>query len=162
MELSDHLRAQGEIEVRHYRDGALIDAFTHVNLVTDDALDLVLDTVFRAAPRPGWYFGLRGNGLHTAQDSLSSKAWAEFTAYSGNRPTFAPEAASGGVIGNQNWADFEVTGGEGIVRGAFLTDAASKDAGHTLYMVCSFGRALIVYGGDRISLRYQTSLKRAT
>lgn len=158
----DHCGVGGVVTVTVWRGGAVTDHLVHPNTVTNAGLNLLLDQTFSAVPAgTTWHLGLRGNGEQTPEDTYATKAWEEFTGYAGDRKPWTHAAASEGRIVSSSRASFAVQGGESIVRGAFLTDAATKGSAGRLFMVASFGRALILYPGDTVDVEYDLRLGRA-
>jgi hypothetical protein len=89
---------------------------------------------------------------------LASKAWTEFTDYSGNRKavTFGtPTLADPSVIDNSGSpSQFVISGAGGTVAGAFLTNVATGTSG-VLFSEGDFtGGDKLVASGDTINVTY--------
>lgn len=95
-----------------------------------------LETVFRSGTAYAtWYAGLVDNAAFTGfsvNDTMASHAgWAEFTSYSGgNRATWVPAAASGGVIANTTVFSYSITG-NGTLAGGFISNTQALSPGNT-------------------------------
>jgi hypothetical protein len=97
---------RGIFRLEAYRNGQHQRTVIAHNTVTDAALDVVLDIMFRNTTQlPNWYFGLirddNFTGI-TAADTMASHAgWEEGTEYSeATRQQWLPPAASGGKLAN--------------------------------------------------------------
>lgn len=132
----------------HYRDGKLVDEWTHGNICVDEGLNALLDIMFHAATQlTTWYVLIfETDTTPAAGTTYAVPVWTECTAYGATRPEFVEAAASSKSITNSaNKAEFTMTGtktiyGAGLVAGG--TDANTKgDAagGGTLYSASKFG-----------------------
>lgn len=99
------------------------------NLVTNEGLDLILDTYFGSTAKGTLYVGLKGEGSPAAGDTMSSHAgWSEVTAYDeAARQTATFGSASSQAIDNSGTtADFTIATDSTTVNGAFLTTDSTK------------------------------------
>jgi hypothetical protein len=170
--VSAHTKAGGVYHVQCFdKDGNLKWEDKAHNLVVNEGLKDMNDKYFSgAAYSATWYLGLvTGPGSGTtfaAADTLASHAgWTEFTNYSGNRGavTFgAATLADPSVITNPSPVQFTITGGGGIVAGAFLASVATGTSG-ILFSESDFqspgDRAVVA--GDVLNVTYQFSLDAA-
>jgi len=142
------------------------------NLVVNEGLQSMNTQYFKgSAYTAGWYMGLiTGPGSSTtiaAADTLASHAgWTEFTNYSGNRPavTFGTAStADPSVISNSATpSSFSISGGGGIVAGAFLCTVTTGTSG-TLFSASDFQSPgdRTVASGDTLNVTYTFSLDAA-
>ena len=144
---------------------------TH-NLVVNQGLQDMNTQYFKgSAYTAAWYLGLiTGPGSGTAiaaADTLASHAgWTEFTNYSGNRKavTFGTATtADPSVIDNSGSpSSFTISGGGGVVAGAFLCSVATGTSG-ILFSASDFqspGDRTVV-AGDTLTVTYTFSLDAA-
>jgi hypothetical protein len=138
------------------------------NLVVNQGLqDMVAAYLDAATQTTVWYLGLiTGPGSGTtiaAADTLASKAWTEFTNYTGNRKTAVfgtATTADPSVINNTaSPASFAITGAGGNVAGAFLASVATGTSG-ILFSASDFQSPgdRIVVSGDTLNVTYTFSL----
>jgi hypothetical protein len=136
------------------------------NLVVNQGLQDMNTKYFKGVTyTAAWYLGLvtgPGPSTFAAADTLASKAWTEFTNYSGNRKavTFgtATTADPSVIDNNASQASFSITG-TATVAGAFL---ASVDTGTSgiLFSEADFespGDRSVV-SGDTLNVKYEFSL----
>lgn len=152
------------------KDGNLKWETTEHNLVVNEGLQNMNDVYLGATVKPTWYLGLiTGPGSGTtfaAADTLASKAWTEFTNYSGARKTVtfgAATLADPSVISNSaSPASFTISGGGGTVAGAFLCTVSSGTSG-VLFSESDFQSPgdRIVVAGDTLNVTYTFSLDAA-
>ena len=160
----DHVKLGGVFKVECFdADGNLKWEDQFHNLVVNEGLQDLNDKYFKGVTySAAWYLGLvtgPGSGTtYAASDTLASKAWTEFTDYTGNRKavTFGtPTLADPSVISNSGSpSSFVISGGGGTVAGAFL---ASVDTGTSgiLFSEGDFtGGDKIVASGDTINVTY--------
>lgn len=141
------------------------------NLVVNQGLQDMNTTYFNSGTQvTTWYIGLitgPGSGTTiTASDTLASKAWTEFTNYTGNRKAavFATATtADPSVITNTaSPAQYAITGAGGIVAGAFLASVATGTSG-VLFSAADFQSPgdRVVVSGDTLVVNYTFSLDAA-
>lgn len=141
------------------------------NLVVNQGLQDMNTTYFNSGTQvTTWYIGLitgPGSGTTiTAADTLASKAWTEFTNYTGNRKAavFATATtADPSVITNTaSPAQYAITGAGGIVAGAFLASVATGTSG-VLFSAADFQSPgdRVVVSGDTLVVNYTFSLDAA-
>lgn len=171
--LNNKAKAGGVYKVVcHDADGNLKwEESTH-NLVVNTGLQNMNTQFFKgSAYTAAWYLGLiTGPGSGTtiaAGDTLATHAgWTEFTNYSGNRKavTFGTATtADPSVIDNSGApSQFTISGGGGVVAGAFLCNAATGTSG-ILFSASDFqspGDRTVV-SGDTLTVTYTFSLDAA-
>jgi hypothetical protein len=133
------------------------------NLVVNEGLQDLNNKYFKGSNyTAAWYLGLvtgPGSGTtYSATDTLASKAWTEFTNYTGNRKavTFGtPTLADPSVISNSaSPAVFAINSSGGTVAGAFLASVATGTSG-ILFSEGDFtGGDKIVASGDTLNVTY--------
>ena len=141
------------------------------NLVVNQGLQSMVSVYLDGGTQiTTWYLGLiTGPGSGTtiaAADTLASKAWTEFTNYSGNRKTATfgtATTADPSVINNTaSPASFTISGAGGTVAGAFLASVDSGTSG-TLFSASDFQSPgdRVVVSGDTLNVTYTFSLDAA-
>jgi hypothetical protein len=133
------------------------------NLVVNEGLQDLNNKYFKGVTyTAAWFLGLvtgPGSGTtYAAGDTLASKAWTEFTDYSGNRKavTFGtPTLADPSVIDNSGSPSvFTISGAGGTIAGAFLASVATGTSG-ILFSEGDFtGGDKIVASGDTVNVTY--------
>ena len=169
---SESTRAGGVFHVECFdKDGNLKWKTSEHNLVVNEGLQEMNTEFFKgAAYTAAFYLGLvTGPGSGTtfaAADTLASKAWTEFTDYSGSRKavTFGTATtADPSVISNSAApSSFTISGAGGVVAGAFLCTVASGTSG-VLFSESDFqspGDRTVV-SGDTLNVTYTFSLDAA-
>lgn len=171
--ISSGMKAGGVYTVQCFdKDGNLKWEDQSHNLVVNEGLKDMNDKYFSGSTyTAAWYIGLiTGPGSGTAfsaSDTLASHAgWTEFTNYSGARkaPVLAAATlADPSVITNTaSPASFTITGGGGVVGGAFLASVDSGTSG-ILFSESDFqspGDRTVV-AGDTLNVSYTFSLDAA-
>lgn len=171
--LTNKAKAGGVYKVVcHDVDGNFKWEETTHNLVVNQGLQDMNTKYFKgSAYTAAWYLGLvTGPGSGTtfaAADTLASHAgWTEFTNYSGSRKavTFGTATtADPSVIDNSaSPSQFTISGGGGVVAGAFLCSVASGTSG-ILFSESDFqspGDRTVV-SGDTLTVTYTFSLDAA-
>ena len=148
-------------------DGKVKWAEESSNLVVNQGLqDMVAAYLDAATQTTVWYLGLiTGPGSGTtiaATDTLASKAWTEFTNYTGNRKTATfgtATTADPSVIDNSaSPASFSISGAGGTVAGAFLASVATGTSG-ILFSASDFQSPgdRVVVSGDTLNVTYTFS-----
>lgn len=156
----------GKIDVKgHYtgqiiRNGEVIDTFEVDNLVVDEGLNAMLNTIFNGStPVNPWYLGLfEGNytPVSTVTAATITAASTECTAYtSATRPEYVEASASAKVTTNAaNRASF-VFNATKTVYGAFLVSNSTKSStAGVLFSAARFSTAKSVESGDELLLTY--------
>lgn len=136
------------------------------NLVVNEGLQSMNNQYFTGSGySAGWYVGLISGtspATITATDTLASKAWTEFTDYSGNRKAAVFNTASSSdpsIINNTaSKASFTVTA-SGDVTGAFLCAGATGSP--LLFSASNFADYRHVESGDTLNVEYIFSLAAA-
>ena len=165
-------RAGGVFHVECFdKDGNLKWKTSEHNLVVNQGLQDMNTQYFKgSAYTAAFFLGLvTGPGSGTtfaAADTLASKAWTEFTNYSGSRKavTFGTATtADPSVISNSaSPSSFSISGAGGVVAGAFLTTVSSGTSG-VLFSESDFqspGDRTVV-SGDTLNVTYTFSLDAA-
>jgi hypothetical protein len=170
--VSDGMRAGGVFHVQCLdKDGNLKWETTEHNLVVNEGLQDMNTQYFKGSTYSASFFlGLiTGPGSGTtfaAADTLASKAWTEFTDYSGARKavTFGTATtADPSVISNSaSPASFTISGAGGTVAGAFLCTVSSGTSG-VLFSESDFQSPgdRVVVAGDTLNVTYTFSLDAA-
>jgi hypothetical protein len=166
------MRAGGVFHVQCLdKDGNLKWETTEHNLVVNQGLQDMNTQYFKGSTYSASFFlGLiTGPGSGTtfaAADTLASKAWTEFTDYSGARKavTFGTATtADPSVISNSaSPASFTISGAGGTVAGAFLCTVSSGTSG-VLFSESDFQSPgdRVVVSGDTLNVTYTFSLDAA-
>jgi hypothetical protein len=166
------MRAGGVFHVQCLdKDGNLKWETTKHNLVVNEGLQNMNTQYFKGSTYSASFFlGLiTGPGSGTtfaAADTLASKAWTEFTDYSGARKavTFGTATtADPSVISNSaSPASFTISGAGGTVAGAFLCTVSSGTSG-VLFSESDFQSPgdRVVVAGDTLNVTYTFSLDAA-
>ena len=165
-------RAGGVFHVECFdKDGNLKWKTSEHNLVVNEGLQEMNTEFFKGSTYTAAFFlGLiTGPGSGTtfaAADTRASKAWTEFTNYSGSRKavTFGTATtADPSVISNSAAPSaFTISGAGGVVAGAFLCTVSSGTAG-VLFSESDFtspGDRTVV-SGDTLNVTYTFSLDAA-
>ena len=165
-------RAGGVFHVQCFdKDGNLKWSTSEHNLVVNQGLQDMNTQYFKGSTySAAFYLGLvTGPGSGTtfaAADTLASKAWTEFTDYSGSRKlvTFGTATtADPSVISNSAAPSaFTISGAGGVVAGAFLCTVSSGTSG-VLFSESDFqspGDRTVV-AGDTLNVTYTFSLDAA-
>ena len=169
---SEGMKAGGVFHVQCLdKDGNLKWETSEHNLVVNQGLQDMNTKYFKGSSyTAAWFLGLvTGPGSGTtfaAADTLASKAWTEFTNYSGSRKsvTFGTATtADPSVIDNSaSPSAFTISGAGGTVAGAFLCSVASGTSG-ILFSESDFQSPgdRVVVSGDTLNVTYTFSLDAA-
>lgn len=152
------------------KDGNLKWETSEHNLIVSEGLQYMNTQFFSGASyTAALYLGLvtgPGSGTtYAAADTLASHAWTEFTNYSGARKLVSfgsATNASPSVIASSAASSFSISGGGGVVAGAFLCTVSSGTSG-TLFSESDFtspGDRTVV-SGDTLNVTYTFSLASA-
>jgi hypothetical protein len=153
------------------KDGNLKWETSEHNLVVNQGLQDMNTNYFKGSTyTAAFYLGLiTGPGSGTtfaAADTLASKAWTEYTDYSGSRKavTFGTATtADPSVISNSaSPSSFTISGAGGVIAGAFLCTVSSGTSG-VLFSESDFqapGDRTVV-SGDTLNVTYTFSLDAA-
>jgi len=165
-------RAGGVFHVECFdKDGNLKWKTSEHNLVVNEGLQDMNTQYFNGSTyTAAFYLGLiTGPGSGTtfaAADTLASKAWTEYTDYSGSRKavTFGTATtADPSVISNSaSPSAFTISGAGGVIAGAFLCTVSSGTSG-VLFSESDFqspGDRTVV-AGDTLNVTYTFSLDAA-
>lgn len=169
---SESMRAGGIFHVQCLdKDGNLKWETSEHNLVVNQGLQDMNTQYFKGSTySAAFYLGLiTGPGSGTtfaAADTLASKAWTEFTDYTGSRKavTFGTATtADPSVISNSaSPSSFTISGAGGTVAGAFLCTVSSGTSG-ILFSESDFQSPgdRVVVAGDTLNVTYTFSLDAA-
>lgn len=157
---ADKLSVGGVFAVDHIRKGEVIDREEIHNLVVNEGLDHVLNTIFHGGTQIGtWYLGLfEGNYTPAANVTAATitSASTESTAYDeATRPEYKEAAASSQSITNAaNKATFTFNADK-TIYGAFLVSSATKGStSGTLFSAARFNTAKLAEDDDQLLLTY--------
>lgn len=133
------------------------------NIATILGLNNMADVNYGAtAKTAAWYIGVIAAAAYSAVSSsdtiVSHSGWAEWTSYTGNRPTWSPGAAAAGVIFNSTYATLTPNASTGI-QGFFI--ASDNTRGGTTGLLDAtgvLGSARTVTSGTPIQIRYTKTL----
>jgi hypothetical protein len=153
------------------KDGNVKWETSEHNLVVNQGLQDMNTQYFKGSSYgAAFYLGLitgpASGTSYSATDTLATVTWTEFTAYSGARKavTFGTATtADPSVINNSSSpSSFTITGGGGVVAGAFLCTVSSGTSG-VLFSESDFqspGDRTVV-AGDTLNVTYTFSLDAA-
>ena len=169
---SEQSRAGGVFHVQCLdKDGNLKWETSKHNLVVNEGLQNMNTQYFKGSTYTAAFFlglitGPASGTTFAAADTLASKAWTEFTDYSGSRKavTFGTATtADPSVISNSAApSSFTISGAGGVVAGAFLCTVSSGTSG-VLFSESDFqapGDRTVV-SGDSLNVTYTFSLDAA-
>ena len=169
---SEQSRAGGVFHVQCLdKDGNLKWETSKHNLVVNEGLQNMNTQYFKGSTYTAAFFlglvtGPASGTTFAAADTLASKAWTEFTDYSGSRKavTFGTATtADPSVISNSAApSSFTISGAGGVVAGAFLCTVSSGTSG-VLFSESDFqspGDRTVV-SGDTLNVTYTFSLDAA-
>jgi len=156
----DALKLGGRFTVEHMRAGKLIDKFEFPNLVVNEGLDHVLNTVFHGGTQVGtWFIGLfEGNytPIATVTAATISSASTETTAYVESQRQEYIEAASSAqsITNSASKATFTMNATK-TIYGAFLISNATKSAtSGVLFSAARFATPKAVATDDQLLVSY--------
>lgn len=154
------LQVGGRFEIEHWRRGELLDTDECPNLVVNEGLNHILNTVFNGGTPVGtWYLGVfEGNytPVATLTAATVTAASTECTAYDeATRQEYVEAAASAQSITNSaSKAEFTFNASKNIY-GAFLVSASAKSATTgTLMAAARFSSVKAVEDEDQLLLTY--------
>ena len=169
---AEGMRAGGVFHVQCLdKDGNLKWETSEHNLVVNEGLQNMNTQYFKGSTYSASFFlGLiTGPGSGTtfaAADTLASKAWTEYTDYSGDRKavTFgtATTADPSVITNTASPASFTISGSGGTIAGAFLCTVSSGTSG-VLFSESDFQAPgdRVVVSGDTLNVSYSFSLDAA-
>jgi len=150
----------GQFSIDHYRKGELIEREAVHNLVVNEGLDHVLNTVFHSGTQIGtWHLGLfEGNYTPAANVTAATIAAqaTESTAYDeATRPEYVEAAAANQSVTNSaNKATFTINATK-TIYGAFLVSNSTKGStSGTLFSAARFNSPKQVVDDDQLLLTY--------
>lgn len=160
MSMDNELKVGGRFYIEHVRAGEVIDREDVTNLVVNEGLNHILDTVFHSGTQvTTWYLGLfEGNYTPVANVTAATIASAatESTAYDeATRPEYNEAAASNQSITNSaNKATFTMNATK-TIYGAFLVSNSTRGStSGILFSAARFNSAKQVVDDDQLLLTY--------
>lgn len=156
----NELQVGGVFTLEHYREGELIDREEVHNLVVNEGLNHILNTVFHAGTQiTTWYLGLfeaNYTPIATVTAATITAASTESTAYDeSTRVEYDEAAASGQSITNSASKGTFTMNATKTIYGAFLVSASAKSAtSGTLLAAARFGSSKAVVDDDQLLLTY--------
>lgn len=158
--MPDALSIGGQFTGQIVRGGEVVDEWTDHNIVVNEGLNHILDTVFHGStPVTTWYLGLfEGNYTPVATLTAATVAAAatESTAYAETtRPEYVEAAASGQSVTNAaSKATFTINAAK-TIYGAFLISGSAKSGtAGVLMSAARFSAAKTVAAEDQLLLTY--------
>lgn len=154
------IKVGGRFHIEHVRNGEVIDREDVSNLVVNEGLDHLLNTVFHGGAQiTTWYLGLfEGNytPVATATGASISGASSECVAYDeAQRQEYKEGAASAQSITNSGDKAVFTMNATKTVYGAFLTSNGAKGAtSGTLFSAARFASPKQVADDDQLLLTY--------
>ena len=141
-----------------FRNGRLIDEWEDSNLVVNEGLNSLNDTMFHGTTQIGtWYLGLfEGNYTPVATVTAATIATAatETTAYtSATRPEYVEAASSSQITTNAaSRASFVFNATKTIYGGFMVSSSTKSGTGGILFSALRFTTAKAVESGDELLL----------
>lgn len=131
------------------------------NMVTDQGINNILDTMFGSPAKSSWFMGLidQGGGVTLAAGDTHAvhAGWTENTAYtSTTRPAWTVGAASSKQVVNSTAVTFTVNS-SGTINGIFLANLSTKGSvagANILWATASFGSPQAVLNADILNITY--------
>lgn len=164
----NELKVGGVFQCTHLRKGEVIDEFESHNLVTNEGLNHILNTVFNGATQVAtWYLGLfEGNYTPVATVTAATvvAAATECTAYTqSTRPEYQEAASSAQSTTNSaNRATFTFNATK-TIYGAFLVSSSTKSGTTgTLMAIARFASAKPVESTDELLVTYAFGIANAS
>lgn len=164
--MADYIKIRGVFRaVLRDRPGGRVIARTSCrNIMVNSGKDLNNNSLLRTAVTVvGPYMGLINSAtVPVAGDTMAAKGWTESTGYTGNRPTAAFNASSGGVIALTANLSFTSTTSE-TIYGAFIVTgtgalATPGNTAGTLYTAGQFGASQPWVSGNQLTVSYTLTL----
>lgn len=158
--MDNQLRVGGRFHIEHVRNGEVIDVEDVTNLVVNEGLDHLLNTVFHGGTQIGtWYLGLfeaNYTPIATVTGATIAAASTESTAYDeAARQEYKEAAASAQSITNAaDKATFTMNATK-TIYGAFLSSNPAKGStSGTLFSAARFTSPKQVVDDDQLLLTY--------
>ena len=158
--MDNALRVGGRFHIEHIRNGEVIEREDVTNLVVNEGLDHVLNTVFHAGTQvAAWYLGLfeaNYTPVATVTAATIAAASTECTSYTEpSRQEYKEGAASAQSITNSaDKATFTMNATK-TIYGAFLVSNATKGAtSGVLFSAARFASPKQVTTDDQLLLTY--------
>lgn len=154
------IKLGGRFLVDHVRDGKVIDQFAFDNLVVNEGLDHILNTVFHGGTQVGtWYLGLfEGNytPISTVTAATIAAAATECTAYTeSQRQEYNEAAASAQSITNSaNRATFTFNATKTIYGGFLVSNPTKSATSGVLLSAARFNASKQVTTDDQLLVTY--------
>lgn len=147
---------------RCIRNGKVVWEIEKDNLVTNEGLDYAMNVLFNpdSYSSPTFYCGIIApsfGGVPSAEDTMSSHAWSEYTDYSTQYRQLLDFYRTANAEHTATTANFMITK-RGIVRGAFMTtdDIKGGNEGY-LYGASYFQANREVEKGDTLHVTIRVS-----
>ncbi len=135
------------------------------NGVTTQGCNGILETAFRGQAPTLYYVGVISQsgytGVLAADTHAAHGGWNEWTNYVGNRPTWIPGPATGGIMSTPGPFSWVMNAG-GSIRGAFLASLVTKGSVSPtglLYCTAVMPAGLAVANLDVISGTYILTIR---
>jgi len=157
------IKAGGVFTIEHVRNNEVIGREEVHNLVVNEGLNHLLNTVFHGSTQvTTWYVGIfEGNYVPLATDTAASftSSATECTAYDeANRVEYTEAAASSQSITNSaSKATFTINNTKTVYGGFLQSSAGKSSATGTLMAAAKFGTARSVVSGDQLLITYTFS-----
>ena len=154
------LSVGGFFTIEHVRNGNVIDTWEEKNLVVNEGLDHILDTVLHNSTQAAtWYVGIfEGNYTPVAADLAADIAASatESTAYDETtRPEWVEAAASAQSITNSaSKATFTINDTKTIYGAFLISDSAKSGVAGALFAASKFSVARSVVNEDQLLVTY--------
>ena len=154
------LRLGGVFQCELVRNGEVIDIWETPNLVVNEGLNHILDSVFHGSSQiTTWYIGLfeaNYTPLATVTAATITAASTECTAYDeSTRQAYVEAAASSQSITNSASKATFTFNATKTIYGAFLASASAKSAtSGTLMSAAQFGSSKAVVDDDQLLVTY--------
>lgn len=150
----------GVFQVEHRRNGKTIHTQTCENLVVDEGLTHVLDSLFNSAAQiTAWYIGISESNYTPAADDAASNISSrsvESTAYDElNRVTLQTAAAAANAVTNSaNRAVFTMNATKTIYNCFVVSNSGKNSTLGTLLANVQLTQARAVIAGDELLVTY--------
>jgi len=158
--MDNGLQVGGRFHIEHIRGGEVIDREDVTNIVTNEGLDHILNTVFHSGSQVGtWFLGLfeaNYTPIATVTAATITAASTESTAYDeATRQEYVEAAASAQSITNSaNKATFTMNATKTIYGAFLVSNSAKSSTAGILLSAARFGSPKQVVDDDQLLLTY--------
>jgi hypothetical protein len=165
--MKQQLKAGGVFTIEHVRNGEVIGKEEIHNLVVNEGLNHILNTIFHGSTPIGtWYIGVfEGNYTPLATDAATNFAISanESIAYDETSRVVYNEgdAASQSITNSANKATFTINATKTIYGGFLISTSAKSATTGTLMAAAKFGTPRAVVAGDQLLVTYTFSAASA-